>query len=62
MDTADALAALRTLTPDAIRARLDELEAEAQSLRTLLRATLARERIAQRSAPDRPRSGGRHAE
>ena len=46
MDTTHALDALLSLTPDAIRRRLAELEAEAKALRTLLRAVIARERAA----------------
>jgi len=50
MDTAHALTAIRSLTADAIRVRLDELDAESHSLRILLRAAIARERAAQKSA------------
>lgn len=43
MDTAQALELLRQLSPQAIRDRLSELDAEEQALRTLLRAAQRRE-------------------
>lgn len=57
MDTAHALDALRSLTADDIRRRLADLEAEAQSLRTLLRAAVARERAQAKLSP-RSRNAG----
>ncbi|HUY87528.1 MAG TPA: hypothetical protein VMV10_02220 [Pirellulales bacterium] len=50
MDAAHALSALRSLTADAIRTRLEEIDAEAHSLRILLRSAIARERAARNKA------------
>lgn len=50
MDTTHALAAIRALSADELRRRIDEIEAEAESLRTLLRAAAARERSLARAA------------
>jgi hypothetical protein len=44
----DPTALLRELTADTIRARLVAIEAEARSLRVLLRSVAARERAARR--------------
>jgi hypothetical protein len=44
----DPIALLRRLTSEQIRARMDELNAEQEALRVLLRSALARERTAQR--------------
>lgn len=48
--TPDPTALLAQLTADQILARLDALEAEARSLRVLLRSIRARERAAARRA------------
>ena len=42
MGDTDPLALLARLTPDAIRARLDELHREERALRTLLRSSVYR--------------------
>jgi hypothetical protein len=39
MDATQAITAIRALSPDAIRQRLDELDAERKALLTLLRAS-----------------------
>lgn len=57
----DAATLIESLDPEAIRYQLAELDRQRAALRTLLRAALARERVAARRAP-RPAApeGGAH--
>jgi hypothetical protein len=48
MDTKALIVALRRLTPDEVRQRLAELEAEAKSWRALLRSAIASENARKR--------------
>jgi hypothetical protein len=49
--TTDAVALVQQLDPDAIRRRLDELDAEASALRVLYRSARARQSAARRRPP-----------
>jgi hypothetical protein len=56
---ADPVALLESLDPEAIAARLDELEREAQALRVLLRSARARQGARKRAAaPPAPKGKG----
>ena len=55
---ADPVAMVDQLEPDVIRARLVELDRQSRALRVLLRAAVARERVAhRRAAPPLPAGG-----
>jgi len=53
--THDAIVLLRTLSVEAIQARLDTLTSEADALRVLLRSARARERRREITRPKPPR-------
>lgn len=62
MDTTDPIALLERLDPDAIAARLEEIEREGKALRVLLRSARARQNSAgRRKAVATPTDGGGHA-
>lgn len=61
MDTADPVALIEHLEPDALRRQIAELDRQRRALVILLRAAVARERRGPQGDAQPAAEGGRHA-